>query len=388
MPFWMELRFWVLAALLVVSLAPTAATHRPQLSRAQFDTVLRFVLTAFAFLFYMGFSIGWAPDLELALAKGYELFLLGLALALIARWVLLGDAVHLREAFWRWVLSLTALIGLVSLLGIAGGGELARASVLAGGPNTFGRMMGLLAVACLATWRRRGTTWLWVPMAIVAGFLVVTSGSRGAMLSLIAAVAAFFLIERIQFTRLVALGAAGAAAVFAILSFTTLGAVARELFAIRVVKLSIQDGYTAGRDLVYRDAIELGMANPIAGAGLAGFPAMGLGSYAHNLFLEAFSEGGAIAVVLISILVLSAILHFARNRRLYDGATIAGLALVTVFAQFSGDLYDNRMLFLLLMLALIPRPTEAPSWERSASAPQPAPAAGGSVLMLEPRRSS
>jgi len=44
-----------------------------------------------------------------------------------------------------------------------------------------------------------------------------------------------------------------------------------------------------------------------------------------------------------------------RNRQQLDSISVAALTLALVVSQFSGDFDDNRVAFVFLLLALIPR---------------------------------
>jgi O-antigen ligase len=115
--------------------------------------------------------------------------------------------------------------------------------------------------------------------------------------------------------------------------------------------LTFEDRYDSGRTTIYKSAIEMGRRYPVFGGGLDGFQASSpQGLYQHNVFLEAFSEGGLIGLGLLSWLVLTATKRSIRPSSVHGAAYAAAFFLILVSSQFSGDLYDSRALFLLPVL--------------------------------------
>jgi O-antigen ligase len=133
--------------------------------------------------------------------------------------------------------------------------------------------------------------------------------------------------------------------------------------------------YLSGRGSLYASALELGRDYPVGGAGLAAFPALGLGVYPHNLFLETFCEGGGMGLVLLLLLLLTFGASVWRRRRALEGTCLAAVVLVLVGSQVSGDLYDSRGLFLLMVLTAYTAPVRRPAPEPEPEAPPAAPPA-------------
>jgi O-antigen ligase len=97
------------------------------------------------------------------------------------------------------------------------------------------------------------------------------------------------------------------------------------------------------------------------GSGLRGFAEhYGQGfSYPHNLFLHAASEGGIGALILLLVVFV----WFARRvlHRPHSPLTlvyIAAASAIFTSAMFSGDYYDNRFLWVFMIIAI--RVTEVP----------------------------
>jgi O-antigen ligase len=352
--FFTEVRFWVVLLLAGASLlvdAPPLASSRRRGAPA--------VVLLFGLFYYLVASAAWAPDPELAWHKAYDVMLVAAATFALARALASGESECVLRWMWSGILAIAGTLAAVALASlIAHGTTGERLAVLGGGPNTFARIMGLLALAALFFWSRRGLSWVFMPLVSVAIVLVLLSGSRGGFVALVAAVVVFVAFQARKAGRLLG-GSLVAGTVFALAtSYTAVGRAALETFERRITQLLLQEQYTAGRDELYRSAYELAMKAPVFGDGLAAFPARGLGVYPHNLFLEAFCEAGIVGVALVVATLAAAGGAALRRTEPTDRAAVAGLVFMLVASQFSGDLYDSRALFAFVILATV-RPRAA-----------------------------
>jgi len=353
---YLEVRLWVVALLAAAALLVARGGEPARRSYAPAATA--------AFLVWMALSAAWAPDAELASRKMYEVLLVLVATASIARIVSRGDASAFLVAFWGTVLVAAGALAAVALPSVVARGAAGeRLAVLAGGPNVFARILGFLALAALFFWRRSGRAWLWMPIVALAFVLVLLTGSRGGLVAVVVAVAVFVVLEVRDPRRLVPAVALAGGLFFAAASYTAPGRAALDAYERRVKVLLLTDRYTAGRTELYRSAYELGRTAPVAGRGLAAFPARGLGVYPHNLFLEVFCEAGILGVALLLLALATGGAALLRRGGARDGATIAGLTLLFVSSQFSGDLYDSRGVFALLVLTSFTPVAEAAGGE-------------------------
>ena len=367
--FGLEPRLWVAGGLLLLLLTPIRRSIPTAETKARQKRSGRVFFWGLLFLVYMMFSVGWAPDLELGLNKVYEISLVCVSLVAVFRWLIVADAEALLASFWKWLVLLTGILAFLAILTAVTTTGLGRVSVLAGGPNTFGRMMGLLCLGSLLAWRRIGWTALCIPVAVMATFLVVFSGSRGAMIAITLALVVFVLAERIRLSRMVLAWVFSVVVGVGIVWYSPVGATVSRIFQYRVIDLTIEQRYMSGRESIFLDAWDLGLSHPFFGAGLAGFPAQGIRPYPHNIVLEAFSEGGTVGVIVLMIFLVSAFRTIWRHRRVLNGATVAAAMLSLTFSQFSGDFYDNRTVFLFLLLSTISAVTVDQRQDRGA-APQ------------------
>jgi O-antigen ligase len=326
----------------------------PDLSDRSTPTVRRIsartLLLTFLFYGYMALSAAWAPEG----ANPMKLAELGMVIVCIGAMLRLTRATEPTQVatlVWRWLLPiLLAFAALGALTGGVGGGRLA---VLGGGPNVFGRNMGLLCVCMLGLVLQHRATGAAVGGAVVAGALVVLSGSRGALLATTAGVATVLYFNTGRIGRVVHVGLAVAIIAVGVVELTDFGAQVAEMFRHRVLRLGVEDRYDSGRSDVYLSAWELGRESPLFGIGLAGFEIVGNHVYPHNLFLEVFCEGGIVGLVLLLLVLGPAMVAIVRRRAGPAPRDYAAFVVALISAQFSGDLYDSRAVFVFGILVSV-----------------------------------
>lgn len=310
-------------------------------------------LTLTAFMGWMALSALWAPDAAAATGKLLELGLLwgagfGILCALPP-----GEAQRGVDGFWTTLLWVGGVLAVLGTVGALAGGA-GRLSVLGGGANTFGRNMGLVAVAAMAWWQsgRAGARVLAPGLAGLSVLLVTLSGSRGALLA--TALAGLVILLPAARTVRRAAGMVGAlggavAAGFVVMRFTPLGDAITRSFQSRVVELTLEGRHASGREGIYHDALGMFAGTPLAGSGLNAFQVEHSFPYPHNLFLETAVEGGTVGVLLLLGVLASGLAPLLRLWR-QEPALVAAFLLCLVSAQVSGDLFDSRGVFLVLAL--------------------------------------
>ena len=355
-----ELRLWIMLALSLWLLA-AAAVIGPRFDRFKLGEVRTSGRLIVLFVMYMITTTFWAPDLARAQDKAYDLVFVAWSCALTVASIGFFGYRATMEGFcyslfgFGLVLAGSGLIAASSsgYISASSRGEEVRLATFGGGPNVYGRNMGLLTLA--AVWFvLDGKKWLRRPAAVVAPvavLLVFLSGSRGAMLALFIGLIAYLSSRR--WDRRI-----GRAVVFVVLAglaalATQVGHLAVKVFQERFIVLLLVEGYFTYRDTLLVDGITAGLRHPLGGLGLAGFAQLGsVGNYPHNMFVEAFSEGGTFG---ITLLFLPFVIHLRRWRRgmgAGDAVAVAGLMLLGVSSSISGDLFDARGVFLLLLLTL------------------------------------
>jgi O-antigen ligase len=333
-------RVWLVAAVLFVALMPLIRPRRDVLPPVGLLTFVGyFLMTAL-----------WAPDSHLASQKAIDLLVMTLGILSLRRLTAHVGIAATTRRLWE-VFAVTfgafALVGLASSL-LGGGGRL---SVLGGGPNVYGRNMGVLLVVCLGAMLDNGRARGW-PLAgvLVAGLLVVLTGSRGALGGTLVGVASLLFMRRIQPGRTLVAVTFSAVGLAALVRWTAVGRAALESFQQRVIVLTLQQNYDSGRGPLRDAAFDMITRNPWFGDGLNGFRARGHGVYPHNLELEALTDGGLVGLAVLAVALAVPLVAIAVRSRKVDPATAAVFLLHLACAQVSGDFYDSRGVFLFGML--------------------------------------
>jgi len=351
-----EIRFYVVLMAAVFAALPRGVNVRP----LHGPVVKKFTIALFLFFFYVAIAALWAPDAELAAGKAYEVILAAIVTLSLYRAFSTADTAVLRDYFWYTAVFITGILSIGGIYKIATL-ELSRLAVLGGGPNVFARLMGFLLIGSLYLWRRGGRTHYWTTVIVISGMLTLLSGSRGSSIALVFSVFAFFMVERIRISRIVTLAIAAGLIGFIILSYTSAGDFVQETYHSRFADLLIEQQYGAGREDLYLSAYTLGMENPFFGAGLAAFPALKLGSYPHNFFLEVFSETGMFGLGIILLIFFFFAVKMWKGMKTFDGASVSAFVLILTASQFSGDFYDSRGIFVFLLMSFLPKDHAVPA---------------------------
>ena len=300
------------------------------------------------FLIYLIITGLWAPQVDAVYPKAFELFLmLTVALTiLMSRGTLAHEKV--QTGFW-WTLVLVglAMAGL-AILNAAGG----RIHVPGGGPNTFGRNMGLMALGAAYLASRYGTkaTPITVAVMIVAAWLILMSGSRGALLSSTVGICILLIAARASLFAKLAIAGVIASGTAVLLFNTNSGNDALDIFQSRIVETTVYNRNLSSRDDLWLDAIDWARERPWFGWGLNGYLANSW-TYPHNIFLEVTVEGGCVGLLLLLNVGRAWFSQVRRCNYHVPRVPLAGLALALTAAQTSGDLFDSRAVFLMLALS-------------------------------------
>ncbi len=345
-----EPRVWATAGLVLLAMLPPPPVRRTPAPPGG----LAVVTWQIAYLGFAVLSVGWAPDFDGAVDEAGNAILMLTTIVSLYRLCRTVDAAALGEAIWR---ALTVLLAAMAGIAILGGLGSSRLAVLGGGPNVFGRNMGVLCVIGLSRAIGGRAGWPWALAATVAAALVVLSGSRGAMVATAAAIASLLFMGRRGLSRrLLVLGVFVTVGLL-VVGYTELGASVVESFSERVLQLLVREGYVSGRDRIFATAVDLGSRRPLLGHGVGSFRVMTPWPYAHNIFLDAFVETGAVGLGLLAGAMGHGAWVLLRSRARQVSPAAAAFVLLLVASQFSGGLYDSRgvYVFLLLVIVLEPR---------------------------------
>lgn len=341
----------LLVCLSVLGLWSRFAAPRPVDKRTRWMAVSLFV-----FLGYTVLTAVWAPDSDHAARKAADVAIEGVATLCVYALLLTADRYAFATGFWVTVLLVG---GFMAVLAAVSGGS-ARAAVLGGGPNVFGRLMTLLCLAALRISifsHRLATAMACVPVAALAGLLAVMSGSRGALAGFVAGVGSFLVVAAPKSAKRIAILLVALGSVLIPISNTNVGTYARLTYEQRILELTLRQRYDAQRTSLLAAGWEAGTQQPILGLGLSGFedwPSNGGHRYPHNIFVETFAEGGCVGLAMLCITVILLASILARNWPAVDPANFGAFCGMLVAAQFSGDLYDSRHVFLFMVWLSLP----------------------------------
>ena len=280
-----------------------------------------------------------------------------------------------------WLVALTGfhLVTVVGALLSPDSGAWGRLTVEGSTTITAGRASGLVLLAALVValspvlHRRPLLRAGAVALAAAGGVVLVGAGSRGPFLTAVLTVVVVALLApwpgRSRRTTLVALLAAAGVAVVA----TSSSAGARRLTG----SLSSASEATSTRTPLWEAAWRHLHQYPdaLVGTGWGGYARVLrpgeflVGNttrlYPHDVVLEAFVEGGVVAGLALTVAIVASVTAAVRRLRAPDASTVDVVLLaLAVFltgnALVSGDLNDNRLLWVVLALAWTPRQADLP----------------------------
>ena len=338
-------------------------------ARIRTHTGTRSLLAVMAFIGYQALSVTWAPaaaKIGPALGDLVAITVLVLVYVALAEWdrdrvvaVTLG-CFHLTA----WVYFLAAASGLSP-------SPTGRWAAPGGGPNVFVRIMVLGMFACVYFYLRSGRKLVWLlgMPAFLTG--AVASGSRGGLaalvLTLILAAPAVLPGMRSRGGVKPVLLVVG----LLVVGWLVAGDSIMTFVEQRFLAATLQQGYTSSRDILFRAALAMFLERPFLGGGIASFAELanlGIGEkYVHNLALAVAAEGGVVGVLLLLNALYLLRREYARvpaARRTTECRMAAyGAIFVGIACMFSGDYYDARQMWILLILAAVPPAPKAVAHE-------------------------
>ncbi|WP_229072811.1 O-antigen ligase [Actinoplanes sp. DH11] len=260
---------------------------------------------------------------------------------------------HLFQAA-AWIYFLAAASG----RGHASNG---RWAALGGGPNVFIRIMILGVITSLYLYVRSGQKLYWLAPIPAFLFGALASGSRGGMaaLAITAAVAAVSLRSGLRWKNIAK--PLATLVVLSLLVALTAGPTIAGFVQTRFVEATVGQGYTSDRDVLFAWALRLFWQRPLLGTGINGFHAianLGEGErYVHNLPLSVAAEGGFVGLTLLGLAwfgLWHAYIRTPRGQRSLEAraAVYCGI-FIGASCLFSGDYFDARIMWIMLILAAV-----------------------------------
>lgn len=357
---------WVPVDLTLLFLLLSAAAAAWVLFRRGFRFSRAAMFTAFGiviFITWMMVSVAWTPSRNYGPQKALELGTLVL-------WAGVGPAIIIApdpRRFVRFTYATMLLAGLLAADGLAnylqfGVVYSASESYLGlGGIAGFGTAMALVQLSGSGGYLGRLCISL---LLLLYVFVLWTAGGRGPVLSTLACVLVLAM-SSIRLTRgIVQARLAGAILMLLIAGASVLFWVGPESHTLtRFIILLTQEsgGRSAGIRLhYYESTIGIISSAPLLGHGIGSWPIeMGLTdaqAYPHNIFLETFAEGGIVGVLLLVIAIAIGFRHLLIGGIVDQPMKLTVLLLFVntfIFAQTTGDLPANRLLFTTMGLMAI-----------------------------------
>jgi O-antigen ligase len=342
-----QLRHYILLALIFVTVVGVPVRRRTTSARCLRPPQL--VPLWLTFFLYVSSTALWSPIGAQTSLKVLDMGSLAVLTLCVASWTAGEARTSYQKAFWlTFCATVAALIGFT----VAGYGftDEQRIAFLGGGPNVFGRNMAIGFLGSLFLIRYRLGRY-WIAITVLTPLMVLMSGSRGALAALICAASAYFVAERVVLRRRLAMVTAILCVGGAVLFYSDLGERSLSTYQERILRLTVQERYDSERTDLVQTAYAMVLTHPVFGAGLASFPLYSTGFYAHNIFLETVSETGGVGVCLLLLPLIAFVVFSVRHWSLVDRPTVCAFVAALVHAQFSGDLFDSRAVFVLLIMA-------------------------------------
>jgi O-antigen ligase len=253
-----------------------------------------------------------------------------------------------------WVYFLAASTG----RGHAAGG---RWAALGGGPNVFVRVMIVGAISSFYLYARSGAKLRWLVPIPAFMFGAIASGSRGGMAAVAITVFVALAATRPRPRWDQIAKPVGLLVVLSIMLALTAGRTIADFVQSRFVEATFEEGYTSDRDVLFAYALRLFWQRPLFGTGINGFNAIAnpgeSGGYVHNLPLSVAAEGGFVGLTLLGLAWFAlwhAYARTPRDQRSPEARTAAYCGIyIGATCLFSGDYFDARLMWILLILAAI-----------------------------------
>ena len=337
--------------------------HRPALA---------LLIGMMAFVLWALFSLAWTPGIEYAQYKA-------LLLATVVFWAMIAPAIIIGPDPVRLQRFFTAIVGFGVWMAVESVAMIVSRSDSGfvttfdghylGVGRTLGPAVAILFVQFLVDKSRVGPRWFALGTVAVFAWVMLEAGGRGPLvagfIALLVPALVGWGVRRQSGEVLLRLGRhARVVSTIALLAAFGVGMLVASGYAGATVRrLFVLFGQerggasAAGRLDHWAAAWDMWVNAPIIGGGIGAFP-LWLGrpdarAYPHNMFLETLAELGIVGLfVLITVLALGLASAWIRRRQAGPAILVASVLFVNTFlnAQISGDITDNRLLFMSLGL--------------------------------------
>lgn len=347
--FLLELRFILSSLFLVLLLGKMLAFKQIRLVFAR--PLYFWLLISTLFFIYMCLTVYWAPS-SMGISKRVPGLLL-IIFFIVSIPLVFDNNINERIGFVLLLITLTSVIYVVGGI-VTDNLIVGRMSAFGGGPNVFARVVGMGVISALFLWVRYNEK-IWLLFVPLFASITLLSGSRGGLLALVVGATIFlYFISRYQISKLLILFPSLAIGSLFVWFNSSIYELVVYTWTERIYHLTFVQKYTTRRDILFDTAWYMFESKPILGNGLYAFAIQGGTEvdYPHNLFLEAASEGGLVALSLL-LTALVIISFKVRSLRSLEQQAMWSLGILYFIAsQFSGSLYDTRFMWVFWAICL------------------------------------
>jgi O-antigen ligase len=309
-----------------------------------------FLITVIIYFFASTISLFYTIDQPKGLVKLESvLFLLFLIIS-----VLIMVKTNNPNDFFNLVSGFFVIIGIVYsfpiYLSVMSGAE--RGAVELSGPNVVTRILFFATCSSLYKfWLNKKTLYIVCTLIFLTSIVLV--GSRGGLVGATVVLFLIFIIKIILVSwsqkRKVKLTLKKI-----LILFLGIGLLlfiyqpVKRVFLTRIIGATFEGNgvYTAGRDVIYTDAIKMIKEKPFFGHGIESFTLYTGHVYPHNLLLEMMVEIGLLGLIIFGIFVFYAVMLMFKFKT-SPLFILSGIPLYMIIVQmFSGEFYDFRYFFL------------------------------------------
>lgn len=335
------------------------------------DSRTKTILFTYAlFVFVAALSLLWTPSENYSHTKVLYLGTL-VAWCLYAGAVIIGpEPVRVQRLAYAMAI-FSVWVGFESAMSFLAGPGQGFVTVLGDRYLGIGRVLGIGSVAFLSCWTYWATTirmrFVAAAAVVALAILLLVVGGKGPFLATLASVLVLVLSGIRVHTRH---GFVIGKAIAALTITLVMGALGGAMFmadtgttTTTIQRLALMgsddfDRSSATRLAYWTGTLDRSEESPLLGHGIGSWPVIVLSiddrGYPHNMFLEVLFELGTLGLTLLVCLILVALKGlFQRDALTHDPSRMFVLLLfVNVFvnAMVSGDISDNRAVFLALGL--------------------------------------
>lgn len=322
---------------MIVLLLASGATL---LNRPRYPVRASLPFALFALVALVGLTRSYPGDYQALKARDFFLIALSVVLCIP---ILVRTLADLRGLLVVWLLGGSSIAFLVLVLG--GQTTLALEGRLGIGEATLGPAYAIafgLLVGVAALGERVLTPLLCVPAIGLSGIALVSIGSRGPLIAVLAGVLAWSILRGIWRARTVILMAVLAAVLM--IGFNQ----ATDLARTRIILF--QD---PAREDLWRTAWTSFLESPLTGVGWGNFGEVSWADYPHNAFLESAAELGLVGLVSFGVLVVVASLRVIRSRSFAEVRVLGGVFVAALMGQMLSTDLANRTFWIAVIPCLL-----------------------------------